>query len=798
MNPPILFSTTGAHLNVFWAYALPLGLGAGLWLWQSSQVLQTPKKKEPNHERGTSEQSKQQIVPHQHTQAEHVQSSSNTIDIQTFNQLFEGLPHGAILLDSQGKIRLANSPSIHLLRLTPDQLQGQQSLHCDLQWTYPNGTECALQEHPIQHVIDTGQPVKNVVLGLRYLGKKQGPAETLHLRNEQIWVQISAQPKLSLIGKVLHIVCSIQDITEEQTKLMLRQEVQQGYEYYFDHMPMAMVEWDMDFKVHKWNDAATTTFGYSRQDALGHSVTELIVPSMNVAVMHDLWNQLLDTKTTFHNAHENLTQEGKRILCEWHHTPLLDASDEVIGVMSMAQDITEKQEIEQRLIHNAFHDALTGLPNRTLFMRKLESTVQTHRTHKILDKICSVFFIDLDGFKFINDSLGHSVGDSLLTEVASRLESCIRASDLIARLGGDEFAVLLDQMKTPESVMVIAERMRQDLTRPFNLHGHEVFTGVSIGIALMSSEIPSGEVLLRNADTAMYRAKEAGKSCYRVFTPDMHAKAMSRLEMESDLRKALDRNEFELHYQPILSLRSRLLFGFEALVRWNHPEKGLVSPGDFIPIAEETGFIKSLGQWVLEQACHQTHQWHSQFPTKAPLTISVNLSAKQFAQPNLAEKIRDVLQDSQLPPNCLKLEITESVLMGQANSATTMIDELKRLGVQFAIDDFGTGYSSLGYLHRFSVDTLKIDRSFIRSLDTDVEKIELVRTILSLAWNLGMDVVAEGIETKKHLAQLRLLKCDYGQGYFFAKPLPVDQATALLKRVWSDGHLQLLEVTAMS
>lgn len=780
----------GEHL---WAGFLISIVGIGLGWWQYSQRA-SGETNEAYGDAGNTVDDEKGALSLNNSTVLRPQPSA-TVGIDALKQLLEGLPHGAILMDVGCRIILANPQAISVLRLTTAQLQGQECFSKNVQWVYPNGECCPLQDHPVQHVSQTGQPVRNITLGLRY-GQAQDPRTGLGAGNADIhWVWVSAQPQLSFEGKVTHIVCTLQDITQQQTHQFTQSAIQQRQRYFFEHTPVAMIEWDAEFKVMEWNKAATSIFGYSKHEALGHHVTELIVPSMHVAMINELWHRLLTTKETSHNAHENITQSGDRILCEWYHTPLQNDSGDVVGIMSMAQDITEKQEIEQRLIYNAFHDSLTGLPNRSLFMRKLEAAVKKYRTQPS-DKTCGVFFVDLDGFKFINDSLGHSIGDSLLVEVAARLEQCIRSSDLIARLGGDEFAILLDQMKSPEAVMIIAERMRKDLTRPFNLHGHEVFTGVSIGIALMQPDIVNGEVLLRNADTAMYRAKEAGKSCYRVFTPDMYAKAVSRLEMESDLRKALERDEFELHYQPILSLRSRLLFGFEALVRWRHPEKGLISPGEFIPIAEETGFIKSLGQWVLEEACRQTCLWHSQFPAKSPLIISVNLSAKQFAQPNLSAKIRQTLEDTQLPPQCLKLEITESVLMGHANSATAMIDELKELGVKFAIDDFGTGYSSLGYLHRFSVDTLKIDRSFIRSLDTDVEKIELVRTILSLAWNLGMDVVAEGIETKKHLAQLRLLKCDYGQGYFFAKPMPQDQATALLNKIWSGEHLQLLDAIA--
>lgn len=696
-------------------------------------------------------------------------------------QLMADLPNGAVLLDPHLHILLANPQVIRSLELTPEQLEGNATFGHHLIWIGPDGAVLPPSEQPFHRVLRMRQGMTNVKVGVRH-------PET---RIER-WFLVNLQPKLALNGALTAIVCTFQDISDLHQQQLAETFKYQRYYQHFHHAPLAMIEWNLEFKVEDWNEAATNLFGYSKDEVLGHPVTELIVPSANVTTMVDVWKTLLRTKLASHSVSENTTRSGKRTLCEWYHTPLLDSHGEVIGATSMAQDITAKQDIEQRLIHNAFYDSLTGLPNRSLFMRKLDAMVQNARRHHV-SKLCGVFFIDLDDFKFINDSLGHSVGDALLIEVATRLEQCIRTSDLIARLGGDEFAVLLYHLKSEDAILAIADRMLESLSHPFNIHGHDVFTGVSIGIALMQSDIRSSEVLLRNADTAMYRAKEAGKACYRVFTPDMYAKAVTRLEIESDLRCALEKNEFEVYYQPILSLRSRSLVGFEALVRWQHSEKGLVSPGEFIPIAEETGFINMLGHWVLQQACTQTLQWQTLFPTKRPLTISVNLSAKQFSQPDLAAKIRQVLDETGLSSRCLRLEITESVLMDHADAATSMIDEIKQMGVRFAIDDFGTGYSSLGYLHRFAVDTLKIDQSFIRSLDTDVEKVELVRTILTLAWNLGMDVVAEGIETRRHLAQLRLLKCDYGQGYFFAKPLPAGQMTQLLTQTWNNGMLLLLD-----
>lgn len=558
----------------------------------------------------------------------------------------------------------------------------------------------------------------------------------------------------------------------------------QRFAWYIQQSPLAVIEWDWQFCVKEWNPAAEALFGYTRDEIVGQCAADLIMPPTALPQIAQIWGLLSDCAPHMgqnaQHAIENTTKSGQLLTCEWHHTLMVDDTNRAVGVISLVQDITERQAIEKRLIHNAYHDALTGLPNRALFMKHLERAIAIHC--RTASATCAVFFIDVDRFKFINDSLGHSIGDSLLIELANRLKACLRSSDLIARLAGDEFAVLMQNLPSPTSAIQVAERMQQALCQPFFLLGHDVFTSVSIGIASPQSKGDRAEVLLRNADAAMYSAKEAGGASYSVFTPELHARALTRLEMETDLRRAVERQEFLLHYQPIVSLRSKTIVGFEALIRWQHPKHGLVSPGDFISIAEEMGLITSIGLWVLREACCQVRQWQRQFPTRRPFFISVNLSAVQFLQPGLIDQIQSALLESGAPPDCLRLEITESVIMSSTEQATRVLDDLKRLGVKFAIDDFGTGYSSLSYLHQFPVDTLKIDRSFISQLDTDVEKVELVRTILSLAWNLGMDVIAEGIETQKHLAQLRLLKCDYGQGYLFAKPLVGEEITALLNQ----------------
>ena len=448
------------------------------------------------------------------------------------------------------------------------------------------------------------------------------------------------------------------------------------------------------------------------------------------------------------------------------------------------------QESKEHFRHAAFHDSLTGLPNRALLTDHLQLSID--RTKLNNNHRFALLFLDLDRFKNINDSLGHVAGDQLLIAIARRLEECLRPTDTAARLGGDEFAILLDGLEDHSLAIKVAERAQKELTRPFNLNGHEVYTTASIGITLCGTGYEHPASILRDADTAMYRAKEKGKTRYEVFDTVMHAKAVTRLQLENDLRRAVEREEFEVHYQPIVSLATAKIVGFESLVRWQHPERGMVSPLEFISIAEETGLIVDLGLWVLRASCRQLRQWQQYDPS---LMISVNLSGKQFTQPDLIEQIKRILDDTGLDPRSLKLEITESVVMENADSASSMLMQLCALGIQSSIDDFGTGYSSLSYLHRFPVNTLKIDRSFISRMDDGDEETEIVRTILTLATNLGMEVVAEGIETEKQLAHLKAMSCAYGQGYFFSKPLNTEAATELaLKGAQNLGSVQRLEV----
>ena len=438
------------------------------------------------------------------------------------------------------------------------------------------------------------------------------------------------------------------------------------------------------------------------------------------------------------------------------------------------------QESKDHFRHAAFHDGLTHLPNRALFAENLKFVIERTKQHE--DYQFAVLFLDLDRFKNVNDSLGHSIGDQLLIAMARRLEHCIRDTDMVARLGGDEFAILLDGISNSGDATNMARRIQEKLESPFNLSGHEVFTTTSIGIALSSTGYDHPEAILRDADTAMYRAKAQGKACYELFDKGMHARAVYLLQMENDLRRALDREEFRVHYQPIVLLETGQLAGFEALIRWEHPERGFVSPGDFISLAEDTGLIVPLGMWVLNQACQQIAKWQWQSHTNRQLFMSVNISSKQLAQSALVNQIREILHQTHVEPRHLKLEITESAVMENAETAVQLLRRLKALGVQLSIDDFGTGYSSLGYLHRFPVDTLKIDRSFIGRIGEAAENIEIVRTIISLAENMGMEVVAEGVETLAQFSQLRALNCQYGQGYLFSRPVEASSIDGWISR----------------
>lgn len=472
----------------------------------------------------------------------------------------------------------------------------------------------------------------------------------------------------------------------------------------------------------------------------------------------------------------------EEVLVRVHNQLALKAAQQEICQLNTQLEERVQERTQQLLVANeqlremATYDGLTGLVNRSEFMVQLKQSL--YRTKIDSSYQFAVLFLDCDRFKVVNDSLGHLVGDELLKQIAHSLRSIIRQQDLLARLGGDEFAILLSTIRDLNQAIEVAERIITILKQPFRCNGYELFINLSIGIVLSLPNYEQPEHILRDADTAMYRAKNLGRGQYQVFTPTMYQAAHQLLKIETDLHRAVKQQEFVVYYQPIIKLNTGKIAGFEALVRWLHPQQGLIPPGSFLPVAEETGLICFIGSLVMEQACNQLSQWHQQ--GFEALKIYLNLAAQQLSQASLFEEIERILAQTQLDPRSIELEITESSMIQNLPSTQLLIKQLTKRGIQFSIDDFGTGYSSLSQLKNFPVNTLKIDRSFINNLDGTTTNLDLVPIILSIAQVMNLDVVAEGIETIEQLAQLRELGCDFGQGFLFSKPLKAEDASQLI------------------
>lgn len=592
------------------------------------------------------------------------------------------------------------------------------------------------------------------------------------------WVSVRAFPVRNSQGKFNRFVGIAEDITQRKLAEEAVRKSEEQFRLTFESAPIGMAITTLDGRFKKVNQSLCEALKYTEAELLQLSFADISHPD-DIDLHLSLEKKLAKEKdSAFQIEQRYIAKNGRPVDTLLKVVMVRDSNGKPLHFNNQIVDITERKKMERQLLYDALHDSLTGLPNRALFMDRLEQELK--RTKSQSTYLFAVLFLDLDRFKVVNDSMGHLVGDKLLVEIARRLENCVRPTDTVARLGGDEFTILLENIADVEIATKVAEKIYKSLTVPFSLENYELFTTASIGIALSSHGYEKPEDILRDADLTMYSAKERGKARYEVFDRSMHTRAIQRLHLENDLRRGIEREEFTVYYQPITSLSTGKISGFEALARWNHPKRGFISPGEFIPIAEETGLIIPLGNWLMEEACQQLRTWQIKYPEYTPITISVNLSGKQLRESNLIEYIDRILAKTQLPSNTLKLEITESILMENLDAATQTLIELRKRKIKLSIDDFGTGYSSLSYLHRFPVDTLKIDRSFINEIKSGQENSAIVKAIVTLAHMMNMDVVAEGIENTAQLDQLKLLNCEHGQGYYFSRPLSREEAEKLI------------------
>jgi len=597
------------------------------------------------------------------------------------------------------------------------------------------------------------------------------------------------------ITYVKNVASSTSQAEQAKRHLEEMQESEERFRSAFDHAPIGMALVAPDGRWLQVNQCLCDIAGYSENEFKAMTFQAITHPDDLGDFLARL-KEVVDGQVLTHQMEKRyLHKLGHEVWVLVGVSLIRDSESKCLHLIFQIQDITHRKRAEQQLVHEALHDALTGLPNRAWFMEQLQ--VSLDLVHSQKDRLFAVLFLDLDRFKLINDSIGHMVGDQLLIGIAKRLSHCIRPGDKVARLGGDEFTILLDDIRNAAEAVEVADRIQKHVSTPFNVGGYETFTTVSIGIALSSPDYQLPEDFLRDADTAMYQAKSLGKARHVIFDKGMHARAVNLLQLETDLRRAIDRDEFFIEYQPIVQLQSGRLVGFEALVRWQHPDRGAVLPDRFIAVAEETGFIVPIGRWVLLQACIQMQRWNEKHSSTNPLSISVNLSGRQFAHSNLLEQITQILDITGMDPHLLKLEMTESVVMESVEAAAGTLEKLRALGVELSIDDFGTGYSSLSYLHRLPIDTLKIDRSFVSHMAENNENKEIVRTIIMLAKTLGMGVIAEGVETKEQAELLRELECECVQGYLVSKPLDAESTERLILSSlsqWEESVVQRQEL----
>ena len=679
---------------------------------------------------------------------------------ERYHGLFEGVPVGLYRTTPAGRMLDANSALVRIL--------GYPDLESLLETQVGDLYIDPEDRHRWQRSFEGAGPVQSFEARIRR-----------RLDGAAIWVRFTARAVRGEEGEVLYYEGALEDVTGRRHAEEALRASEERFRSLVQNASDLISILDADGTVRYESPSHQRVLGLEPETHAGRSLLDL-VHLEDRHVVEGALRQLLegpDEVVTF--EHRLRHRDGSWRVIESTASNLL-GQPAVAGLVLNSHDISDRKRAEEKLLHDALHDELTGLPNRALFMDRLQQSMERSRREPEL--LTAVLFLDLDRFKIVNDSLGHLVGDDLLVQITASLASALRPSDTIARVGGDEFAVLLEGGHDVSDAVRVAERIHDRLTAPINLQGHEIFATASIGIAVHTSEYHRPEDLLRDADTAMYRAKSQGRACHVVFNRVMHRFVMARLQLETDLRRAVERGQLRVYYQPFVDLASGEVTGFEALLRWLHPRRGLLPPEEFLAVAEETGLIVPIGRFVLLEGCRQIRELQIKHPELGGLKLSVNLSNKQFFQADLFHQIEEALAVSGLDSACLGLEITEGVIIRHADSAASRFSRLKSLGVQLYLDDFGKGYSSLNYLHRFPMDILKIDRSFVSRIEEAEGNLAIVRAIVTLAHQLGMEVVAEGIQTDEQQARLRALGCEYGQGFYLSEPVPADRAEELLMR----------------
>ena len=569
-------------------------------------------------------------------------------------------------------------------------------------------------------------------------------------------------------------------LAEETTQKLRAQQSEtlaaQKLRMHFERTPLAVLEWDRECNITAWNPAAEAIFGFPAYDAVGKPVTRLLASDAERANLETMCRELLEAGDGNKTTLGNVTRGGRSIQCEWYNTPLVDAGGKVVGFASLVHDVTERLNTERTIHYMAHHDALTGLPNRRLMQDRLNQAIMSARRKQ---RHVAVLFLDLDRFKVVNDTLGHDTGDFILKDVARRLASCVREGDTVSREGGDEFVMILPDLERPEHARVVADKILHELVRPVEIGGHEIHVTPSIGISHYPNDATDVHQLLKHADNAMYQAKDAGRNTIRFFTNDLNFLLSKRLEIEGRLRKAIEKEEFFLRYQPQVDLPTGRISGMEALIRWNDPQKGEIFPKDFIFVAEELGLIVPIGEWVFRTACRQLRQWEQDgLPA---VTISINISPRQFMSRKLVATLLSIVREIGANPRHIELEITETMIMRNVEQSIETLTQLRSVGMQVAIDDFGVGYSSLGQLKRLPATSMKIDRSFIMNVPEDASSGSITEAIIAMAKRLKLRCIAEGVETRAQLEFLRANNCDSFQGYLFSRPVTSLEATAMLR-----------------